>query len=391
MDSIFFGYNSRLSFHRRNYFAGTDKMPSTLPIIDLEPWFTGDPQRRLELCQCVRQVCHEIGFFYVINHGIPTGTSDSYLQALKAFFALSQATKEAIDKQGSAQFRGWEQLGSELTNNQIDYREQIDIGVERSAISDPDPYYMALVGPNQWPPPDEIPGFRETVNDYFMRLSEVSRQILRIMSFALGLDENHIERVFGENPSPYLKLIRYPQTRVGGSGVGVHKDSGFLTLLLQDENPGLEAQANDNTWYSVDPVPGSLVVNTGELLQLVTHNYFIATPHRVINWTDFERYSSAFFYSPDLNTVLDPLPIDTAYIDEVKHSERHRNEGLMASRAEMAAGTSGMASQLKPTVFGERYWQRWVRSYPEIARKFYPGLMAQESAPEDRDQSSRQP
>ena len=353
-------------------------MPATLPVIDLEPWFAGDPQQRLELSQLVRQVCHEIGFFYVINHGIPTSVSHSYLQTLKAFFALSQDTKRAIDKQGSAQFRGWEQLGSELTNNQIDYREQIDIGVERRAISDPDPYYMALIGPNQWPPSDEIPGFRETVNDYFMRLTEVSRQILRIMSLALGLDENHIERVFGENPSPYLKLIRYPQTRAGGHGVGVHKDSGFLTLLLQDENPGLEAQANDNTWYPVDPVPGSLVVNTGELLQLVTCNYFIATPHRVVNRAGRVRYSSAFFYSPDLNTVLDPLPIDTLYIDEVMRSERHSSEGLMASRAEMAAGTSGMTSQLKPTVFGEKYWQRWVRSYPEIARKFYPGLMDQE-------------
>jgi hypothetical protein len=83
--------------------------------------------------------------------------------------------------------------------------------------------------------------------------------------------------------------------------------------------------------------------------------------------------------------VLDPLPIDTVYIDEVMRSERHRNEGLMASRAEMAGGTSGMASQLKPGVFGDRYWQRWVRSYPEIARKFYPRLMQQQPGRAGRD------
>jgi isopenicillin N synthase-like dioxygenase len=350
-------------------------MPAPIPIIDLESWFSGNRQQRLELCRQVRRVGHEVGFFYVVNHGIPAHISECYLAVIKQFFALPLATRQAIDKQCSPQFRGWEQLGSELTNNQIDYREQIDIGVERATIDEPDPYYMALVGPNQWPPQAELPGFREIVTDYFTRLSAVARQILRIMSLALDLDENHIERVFGENPSPYLKLIRYPKTRAGGHGVGVHKDSGFLTLLLQDENPGLEAQANDNTWHPVDPVPGSLVVNTGELLQLITRNYFIATPHRVINRIDSERYSSAFFYSPDLNTLLDPLPIDSTYIDDVMRSERHRSEGLMASRAEMAAGTDGMASQLKPVVFGERYWQRWVRSYPEIARKFYPDLM----------------
>ncbi len=350
-------------------------MTHQLPVIDLKPWFSGDRQQRLELCRQIRQVCHEIGFFYVINHGIPLLASEAYLAMLKDFFALPSSIKTDIDKQRSPQFRGWEQLGSELTNNEIDHREQIDIGLERDAIPDPDPYYMALVGPNQWPPEAALPGFRKTVSDYFSHLSGLSRQIRRMMSLALGLDELHIEQVFGENPSPYLKLIRYPQTLDGGQGVGVHKDSGFLTLLLQDENPGLEAQANDDTWYPVDPIPGSLVVNTGELLQLVTHNYFIATPHRVVNKAGRERYSSAFFYSPDLNAVLEPLPLGLDCIDQVKASPRHRSEGLMASRAEMAAGIGGMASRVRPVVFGEKYWQRWVRSYPEIARKFYPGLM----------------
>ena len=84
------------------------------------------------------------------------------------------------------------------------------------------------------------------------------------------------------------------------------------------------------------------------------------------------RYSSAFFYSPDLNTALDPLPIDARFIEQARCSERHCGEGLMASRAEMAAGMGGMQSQLRPRVFGEKYWQRWVRSYPDIAAKFYP-------------------
>jgi isopenicillin N synthase-like dioxygenase len=347
-------------------------MAATPPVIDLAAWFEGDAGQRAALCREVGDLCHRVGFFYVVNHGIPAAVSATYLQAMQAFFALPLAAREAIDKHHSAQFRGWERLGSELTNNQVDYREQLDVGVERAVIENPEPYYMALVGPNQWPAEALLPGFRATVNDYFERLSALARQLLRIMSLSLGLEETHIERVFGANPSPYLKLIRYPRTRAGGQGVGTHKDSGFLTLLLQDEHAGLEAQANDNTWYRVDPLPDSLVVNTGELLQLVTHNYFIATPHRVINRGEQLRYSSAFFYSPDLNTPLEPLPIDAALIERALRSERHRGEGLMASRAEMAAGTGGMQSRVRPKVFGEKYWQRWVRSYPDIARKFYP-------------------
>ena len=375
MGITIFGYNLRLSSHRDNDLVCLSQMNYKIPIIDLEPWRGGDGPQRYELCRQLREVCHEVGFFYVINHGMPQAVSDAYLATVRDFFALPASIKADIDKQGSPQFRGWEQLGSELTNNEIDYREQIDIGVERAAISDPDPYYMALVGPNQWPPEAALPGFRKTVVDYFSRLSALSRQILRMMSVALDLDELYIEQLFGENPSPYLKLIRYPKTLERGQGVGVHKDSGFLTLLLQDENPGLEAQANDDSWHPVDPVPGSLVVNTGELLQLVTQNYFIATPHRVINRAGSERYSSAFFYSPDLNTILEPLPLSSELVDRVRASARHRSEGLMASRSEMAAGIGAMASRDRPGVFGDKYWQRWVRSYPDIARKFYPGLM----------------
>ena len=351
---------------------GYDHMSAIAPLVDLQPWFNGDLRQRARLAAEVGEICHHVGFFYVVNHGIPASVSDDYMRMLRAFFALPLSAREALDKHHSPQFRGWESLGSELTNNRVDYREQLDVGVERAAIEYPDPYYMALVGPNQWPPQSLLPGFRATVTDYFERLSELSRHLLGVMSTALGLDEDYIDRVFGENPSPYLKLIRYPRTESGGQGVGTHKDSGFLTLLLQDEQAGLEAQANDDTWYRVDPLPGSLVVNTGELLQLLTQNYFIATPHRVINRAEQPRFSSAFFYSPDLNTPLDPLPIDMELVEKARRSERHRGEGLMASRAEMAAGTGGMQSQVRPRVFGEKYWQRWVRSYPDIARKYYP-------------------
>ena len=344
----------------------------TPPVVDLRRWFDGDCTERRRLAREVGEIGHRTGFFYLVNHGVPESVSVDYLAMAKAFFALPEAVRMAIDKRQSPQFRGWERLGSELTNNRVDYREQIDIGVEREALAHPEPWYRALIGPNLWPDEAALPGFRACVEDYFARLSVLAQELLRIMSLALGLQEDHIERVFGAEPSPYLKLIRYPRTLAGGQGVGVHKDSGFLTLLLQDETPGLEALANDDTWYRVDPLPGSLVVNTGELLQLITCNYFIATPHRVVNRESRERYSSAFFYSPDLDTPLDPLPLSEALRRRVARSERHRGEGLMVSRAEMAAGAGPMSSRVRPAVFGEKYWQRWVRSYPEIAQRFYP-------------------
>lgn len=348
---------------------------STIAVIDLADWLHGDSKKKHNLAQSINHICHETGFFYIVNHGISETLTNQYFSAMHNFFALDEKHKSKLDKSHSPHFRGWEKLGSELTNNEMDYREQLDIGVERAAIKNPTPYYQALIGPNQWPDESILPGFRATVMQYINNLSCISRTLLEVMSVSLGLQPDHINKVFGKSPSPYTKLIRYPKTRPGGQGVGVHKDSGFLTLLLQDQQSGLEAQSNGGEWLKVEPLAGSLVVNTGELLQLVTHNYFIATPHRVINRHEQLRYSSAFFYSPDLNTPLDPLPISSEFIAKAQSSERHNNEGLMASRQEMAKGTGAMQSKVKPKVFGEKYWQRWVRSYPDIAQRYYPDLM----------------
>lgn len=343
-----------------------------IPIIDLAAWFSNDAAAKNTLAKQIREICHHIGFFYVINHGISQLHCDQFIELEKTFFSLPEAEKAKIDKRLSPHFRGWEKLGSELTNHQTDFREQIDLGIDREAIANPDPYYMSLIGPNQWPNEKLIPGFREQVTEFVNQLSILSQNLLRLMSLSLGLQEDHIENVFGGEPSPYTKMIRYPKTKSGGQGVGVHKDSGFLTLLLQDDNEGLEAQTNTSHWIDVKPLKGSFVVNTGELLQLMTQNYFIATPHRVNNKSDKPRYSCAFFYSPDLTTSLSPLPIDQALVEAAKNSKRHRTEGIMASHAQLRSGSRGMENPDKPGVFGEKYWQRWVRSYPKIAAHFYP-------------------
>ena len=106
----------------------------------------------------------------------------------------------------------------------------------------------------------------------------------------------------------------------------------------------------------------------------MTHNYFIAAPHRVNNRQSCERLSSTFFYSPDLDTSLAPLPIEERFLDRVWQSEHHHGAGLMASRREMLDGVDGMASKARPQIFGHKYWQRWVRSYPNIAHKHHADL-----------------
>lgn len=345
---------------------------SGIAVIDAAPWPGAGVAERRAIADRLGETCHRAGFFYLVNHGVDDATVDRAFAALAQFFALDECHKAAIDKNHSPHFRGWERLGTELTGNRVDYREQVDLGPERDAVADPDPYYRRLVGPNQWPDPALAPDFRPAMESLGEKLDGVAARVLEMMSVALGLDPDHIGGVFGGEPQPYLKLIRYPPSPAGGQGVGAHKDSGFLTLLIQDRVAGLEAMDADGRWYGIPPLPGSLVVNVGELMQMLSGNYFLAAPHRVFNDSGAERLSMAYFYSPDLDTRLDPLPLGDAVLRQVAASDRHRQAGLMASRRELQQGVADMGSRAPQQVFGYRYWERWLRSYPDIVARHYP-------------------
>ena len=348
---------------------------ANIPKIDLESWLNGSPEQRTRVEKEFRQICHEIGFFYLINHGVENEFLDKHMKVIQVFFDLPLEYKQTIDKSQSPQFRGWEALGSELTNNQVDYREQIDFGPERPPLVNPEPHYMRLVGFNQWPDERMIPGFKDILAEYVEKMTGVARKLLALMSKSLGLSESIIEDHFGRDQEAYIKLIRYPLTQNHGFGVGPHKDSGFLTLLLQDDCGGLEVETQSGKWIPVNPLRGSLVINIGEMLQEMTHHYYVATHHRVINKGTGNRYSSAYFYSPDLNTRLEPLAIDPALIKKAHNSDFHHSAGIMASREELQQGTGTIESRKTYARFGDKYWERWTRSYPEIVRKHHPEMI----------------
>lgn len=116
-----------------------------LPVIDL----SSDSN---QLRAALREVAHEVGFFYLTGHGVSPQLVHEVLSAARKLFALSEADKEAIAMVRSPHFRGFTRLGGELTGGLTDWREQIDVGPERAASPTADGRdYMWLQGPNQWP------------------------------------------------------------------------------------------------------------------------------------------------------------------------------------------------------------------------------------------------
>jgi isopenicillin N synthase-like dioxygenase len=343
---------------------------TAIPELDLTDW----SQDRVGFADEVRRVCHEIGFFQLVGHGVDPTFIERHIDQQRRFFALDEADKATIDKALSPHFRGWERVGAELTGGRPDLREQLDLSTEHPVRGlDLEPAYLRLDGPNQWIAEDVLPGFRAHMAEYFERMTAVADTMLEVFSTGLGLEPGHLRSVFGERPLSFVKLIDYPTTPPDGAGVNPHHDAGFLTLLLQHDAGGLEVRNPAGEWIDVPARQDAFVVNIGEMLQEMTGNYFVATTHRVI--ADRPRQSSAWFHGPDLATALAPLPLDPSFAAAVRASPRHAGAGFMARRTEIESGIDGIDSREGAGVYGQQLWNYYCRSYPDNVARHHPDAL----------------
>ena len=328
-----------------------------LPIIDLTA--ATDPGRSAEFRRDLHDAAHQVGFFQLIGHGVTEAEADGVLDLIRRFFALPQDERLTLSNLNSPHFRGYTRIGHELTGGRSDWRDQLDVGTERPApeLGPQDPAYRWLEGPNQWPP--TLPELRTRILDWQDRLAGIAHRLLRELLASLGAPAEFFDAAFAEHPHLHTKLIRYPGQAPDGSqqGVGWHKDYGFLTLLLQDENGGLQVQAPDGGVIRVDPLRGAFVVNLGELLEIATRGYLVATNHRVVSpASGVERYSVPFFYNPRLDARIETVPGD--YL----------------------ASAPGIAHNPDNPLFEEYGWNElkgYARAHPEVARKHHPDLAFQ--------------
>ena len=343
--------------------AGFDE----IPLVDLGE-LDGPSAQRAALAEQVCAICHEVGFMIIANHGVAAPVVDDVFDLMRRFFALDERHRALIDKRASPHFRGWEAVGSEFTNNRVDVREQIDIWSAWPEVAHrAGPIHHRLHGPNQWMPEDVLRGQRAITERWMRELARIADRILGLLATGLGLDSDFFSDLFGDRPMSLTKMINYPPTPAGGAGVNAHHDTGFLTLLAPGNVAGLQVVNPAGDWIPVPMIPGTFVVNLGEMLQSMTGNYFVATPHRVI--TTEPRLSAAYFHGPSLDTPLDRIDLDPRFADAVAASPRHAAAGFMASAGETDSGIGDMGSHHHAGTYGEQLWNYFVRSYPDnVAR-----------------------
>jgi isopenicillin N synthase-like dioxygenase len=334
-------------------------MLSTLPILDLSLLDAG-PEKAAEFREQLRTVAHDVGFFYLVGHGVDQQLTDDLLEMSRHFFALPDEDKLAIENVHSPQFRGYTRVGGELTNGDVDWREQIDIGVDRgpvepgTGVAD----YWRLEGPNLWPV--VLPEFQPVVDRWIEELSDVSRRLLRAWAVSLGAPEDIFDDAFAA-PFSLVKIVRYPgeSDEIAKQGVGSHRDGGVLTLLLVEPGKdGLQVE-HDGEWIDAPSLPGAFVVNIGEMFELATEGYLKATLHRVQSpLIGTDRISIPFFFNPGLGTVMPQLTLEP----------------------DLRAGVRGLS--VDPTnspileTYGDNALRYRLRAHPNVAAAHHADLLA---------------
>ncbi|MXO59790.1 isopenicillin N synthase family oxygenase [Altererythrobacter salegens] len=253
----------------------------------------------------------EFGFAVIRNHGIPDDLVKRVEEMQKALFELPTEAKMAYAIPGGGGARGYTPFGKEIAKDAKvhDLKEFWHIG--RSL---PEGHELAgTMAPNVWP--NELPGFKETMEEVYAAFEKAGDRILRAIALHLGLAEDYFVAIVKDGNS-VMRLLHYPPLAEGAPEGAVraaaHGDINTITLLLGAEEAGLELLTKQGKWLAVDVPEGALVVNVGDMLDRLTNSHLRSTTHRVVNPAGEaarrSRYSMPFFlhFRPDF--LIDPLP-----------------------------------------------------------------------------------
>ena len=276
----------------------------SIPAIDIAPLFGSDTAAQKATAEELGRAARDVGFFYVVNHGIAEATQQALFDQTKRFFDLRLERKMDYYIGKSNNHRGYVPAGEEAPDpSKADAKEAFDLSFE---LADDHPEVKAgtpMMGANVWP---ELDGFADDVYAYYRDVFDVGRALMRGFEQALGLETDALLGMVNEPPSQ-LRLIHYPfdPDATDAQGIGAHTDYECFTLL-RPTAPGLEVMNGAGEWIDVPYREDALVVNIGDMLEIWTNGAFVATSHRVRKVKE-ERYSFPLFFAADYHAEVAPL------------------------------------------------------------------------------------
>ena len=278
----------------------------TIPVIDISP--LRDSSKPTAVAQALLAASQDLGFIYINGHGIPDEVITAARGCALDFFQSAEQEKRRYTI--SDKHRGWLSQGGAKMQDDLaaDLKESFIWGYQDDAGDTPCDH--ELRGPNQWP--DFVPGMESAALDYFNHADRVARCLLRGFALGLNLEADFFLRN-SQVPLSRASFVYYPGQTASSDkaafGVGPHTDFGLLTVLCQDHVGGLQVENLNGEWIDAPPIPGTLVVNVGDLLERWTDGAFRSTPHRVINSSAEERLSLVLAFDPNPETMINAADI----------------------------------------------------------------------------------
>ncbi len=273
------------------------RSPSLVPIVDVSRPLDGQ-------LEALDEACRDHGFFLIAGHGLDDVVNRTWAAA-RAFFDGDPDIKRAVRRDLDNPL-GWNDR--ELTKRKRDNKEVFDLV---------DPAFELADRHNRWPAgPAE---FRSTLSEFYDAFSDLSTTAVELVHHALGLDPGTGLRFAGDRRNSSMRLNRYPVvdpvpenersglSELGDTALGHHTDPGVVTLLLQDQTGGLQTQSLSGEWIDVEPIPGTIVVNLADSVQVWTNDRYRAAVHRVVAMSESDRMSVPYFLHPARDAVIEPL------------------------------------------------------------------------------------
>ena len=276
-----------------------------LPVIDVSPFVSGGTPADLACVAAeIRRASIDIGFFYVTGHGIPVAELDEALQRGRQFFAAPLSDKMPLRAGTEANALGYYPLRLDGAPDEYgkvaDVKERFSASRELIAGEPEGGRYGS--GLSKWPGDDAFPGFTRFFKRHIENRIRLTRALAQAFAMSLDLPQSYFDAAFAHLGcvlmfNYYPKLDR-PVAEPSRWNFSPHTDYGAFTLLLQDACGGLQVRNAAGQWIDAPPIPGTFVINIGDMFAMWTNDLYVSTLHRVMNFNNALRLSIAFFTYP---------------------------------------------------------------------------------------------
>ena len=285
-----------------------------IPVIDFGPVFGGAPGALQSAAAAARDACEKVGFFYALNHGVPEALVDRAFAASRQFHALPLADKLTLrlDQNNigylpiNASVQGASTVHKATRPNQ---NESFFVSHDRSPEHPDVIAGKPLRGRNQWP--EAMPALRRDMMAYFHALGAMCDRMLPVFAVALDMPADCFAPFFAGEAHANLRFLHYPPQDADADnqfGQAPHTDNSFMTALARTDVPGLAVRLPQGEWFAPPIIPGTFLINLGNMMRRWSNDRFLSTPHGVLNDSGTDRYSIAYFHSPNPESVIECLP-----------------------------------------------------------------------------------